>query len=128
LQRFRSDSRTILAEFGKETGDRYVLDIASNQFVFDALIEQSLFDVLDFRDDGTPWRLWLGDRASKVVVDPNRAFGRPIVDPCGMPVSTLVAAYAANDNNINKVAKWFDVPADAVEAALRWDASIRAAA
>ena len=51
LQRFRSDSQTILAEFGKEIGDPYVLDVATNQFVFDALIEQSLFDVLDFRED-----------------------------------------------------------------------------
>jgi uncharacterized protein (DUF433 family)/transposase-like protein len=128
LQRFRSDSQTILAEFGKEIGDPYVLDVATNQVVFDALIEQSLFDVLDFREDGTPWRLWLGDRDSQVVVDPARAFGRPIIDAFGLPVSTLVAAYAANDNNIEPVARWFDVPPEAVEAALRWNASLRRAA
>jgi hypothetical protein len=109
LQRFRSDGRAVLAEFGKQTGDPHVIEIGTNQLVFDALIERSLFDVLDFREDGTPWRLWLGGRNSKVLVDPTRAFGRPIIDANGIPVRTLVEAYAANDNNTDRAARWFDV-------------------
>lgn len=128
LKRFRTDSRGVFAELGKETGDHHLLDIGTNQFVFDALIEQSLLDVLDFREDGTPWRLWLDGRDSNVIVDPARAFGRPIIDSHGVPVSTLVAAYAANDNDVGRVSRWFDLPIEMVEAALRYDATARLAA
>lgn len=128
LKRFRTDSRGVFAEIGKETGDHHLLEIGTNQFVFDALIEQSLLDVLDFREDGTPWRLWPVGRDSQILVDPARAFGRPIVDCHGVPVSTLVAAFAANDNDVGRVSRWFDLPVEAVEAALRYDASARLAA
>lgn len=126
LQQFRSDGQSILAEFGRESGDSHILDVATNQFVFDALIEQSLFEVLDFREDGTPWRLWLGSRNSQIVVEPPRAFGRSLVDSSSLPVSTLAAAFAANDNNVERVAQWFDIPRNAVEAALHWNASLAA--
>lgn len=128
LQRFRTDGRGVMAELGAAIGDRYVIDVGNNQYVFDALIEQSLFDVLDFREDGLPWRLWVHGRDLGVVVDPARAFGRPIIELVGVPVSTLVLAYAANDNNVERVARWFDVPSEAVEAALRYDALTRIAA
>lgn len=128
LQRFRTDSRRVFVELGKRSGDNHLLEVGNNQYVFEALIDQSLFDVLDFREDGTPWRLWPGGRDGQILVDPARAFGRPIIESLGVPVSTLVAAYAANDNDVARVARWFDVPEDAVRAALRYDATARRAA
>jgi uncharacterized protein (DUF433 family) len=120
LQRFRSDSRSVFVELGRGIG--------ANQFVFDALIEQSLFDVLDFREDGVPWRLWPRGRDAKVVVDPARSFGQPILDAQGVPVRMIAAAYAANDNQIDRVARWFDLPVEAVEAAIRYEVGARLAA
>lgn len=128
LQRFRSDSRSVFVELGRGIGDNSLLQLGSNQFVFDALIEQSLFDVLDFREDGVPWRLWPRGRNALVVVDPARSFGQPILDVQGVPVRTIAAAYAANDNQIERVARWFDLPIEAVEAAIRYEVVARLAA
>jgi len=128
LQRFRSDSRSVFVELGRGIGDNSLLQLGANQFVFDALIEQSLFDVLDFREDGVPWRLWPRGRDAQVVIDPARSFGHPILDAQGVPVRMIVAAFAANDNQIDRVALWFDLPVDAVEAALRYEVGARLAA
>jgi uncharacterized protein (DUF433 family) len=128
LQRFRSDSRSVFVELGSGLGENSLLQLGVDQFVFDALIEQSLFDVLDFREDGVPWRLWPHGRDARVVVDPARSFGQPILDDQGMPVRLIAAAYMANDNQIDRVARWFDVPADAVEAAIRYEGAVRLAA
>jgi uncharacterized protein (DUF433 family) len=128
LQRFRSDGRSVFAELGAQTGERQLLQIGSNQFVFDALVKASLFDVLDFREDGVPWRLWPSGRDGLVVVDPGRSFGQPVLDDYGVPVRIIAAAFVANDNDIGKVARWFDLPAAAVEAAVRYAAASRLAA
>jgi uncharacterized protein (DUF433 family) len=128
LQRFRSDSRSVFVELGRDMGDNSLLQLGSNQYVFEALIEQSLFDVLDFREDGVPWRLWPGGRQALVVVDPARSFGQPILDVQGVPVRMIAAVYAANDNQVEHVARWFDLPVEAVEAAIRYEVSRRLAA
>jgi uncharacterized protein (DUF433 family) len=128
LQRFRSDSRLVFVELGGGIGDSSLLQLGTNQFVFDALIEQSLFDVLDFRADGVPWRLWPRGRDAQVVVDPARSFGQPILDAHGIPVRMIAAAYAANDNRIDRVARWFELPVEAVEAAMRYEVGARLAA
>ncbi len=128
LQRFRSDSRSVFVELGRGIGDNSLLQLGANQFVFDALIVQSLFDVLDFRKDGVPWRLWPRGQDAQVVVDPARSFGQPILDAQGIPVRLIAAAYAANDNRIDRVARWFELPVEAVEAAMRYEVGARLAA
>jgi uncharacterized protein (DUF433 family) len=128
LQRFRSDGRSVFVELGRGIGDNSLWQLGADQYVFDALIEQSLFGILDFREDGVPWRLWPHGRDAQVVVDPARSFGRPILDAQGVPVRLIAAAYAANDNQIERVARWFDLPAEAVEAAIRYEVATRLAA
>lgn len=128
LERFRSDGRRVFAELGRETGNHKLLEIGSNQYVFDAVVAEFLSDVLDFREDGIPWRLWPNGRDGLVVVDPARAFGQPILHNQGVPIRVILAAYAANDNDITKVARWFDLPPPDVEAAVRFAATRRLAA
>jgi uncharacterized protein (DUF433 family) len=118
----------VVAEIGRNLGDKALMRIGTDQYVFDAIVEPSLFDVLDFRPDGLPERLWPAGRDAKVVVDPARAFGEPILDTSGIPVRVLARAYAANDNDAARVASAFEIPVEAVEAALRFDAGLRAAA
>lgn len=128
LRRLRSDGRDVFAEIGQRLGDKALIRIGTDQYVFDAIVEPSLFDVVDFRPDGLPERLWPAGRDAKVVVDPARAFGEPILDAFGIPVRVLARAYAANDNDAARVASAFEIPVEAVEAALRFDARPRVAA
>jgi hypothetical protein len=77
LRRLRSDGRDVFAEIGRNLGDKALMRIGTDQYVFDAIVEPSLFDVLDFRPDGLPERLWPAGRDAKVVVVPARAFQTP---------------------------------------------------
>ena len=59
--------------------------------------------------------------ADLIVVDPARAFGKPIVTACAMPTSILSAAYHANNNDASAVAYWYEVTADDVLAAVHFE-------
>jgi uncharacterized protein (DUF433 family) len=128
LQRLRTDGRTAFAEIGGHLKEARLVEIGTDQYVFDEIVSASLFDVLDFRDDGVPFRFWPRGRDGLVVVDPGRAFGQPVLDTSGVPVSVIAAAYAANDNDAERVAADFEVPLPEVEAALRFVAGSRLAA
>jgi uncharacterized protein (DUF433 family) len=124
LQRFRSDRQSVFAELATEIGDNMLLQPGNYHFVFDALIEKLRFDVLNVREDGVPWRLGPRGKNGLVVVDPARWFGQPILDAAGVPVRIIVATYAANANQVDKVARWFDLHDEAVQAAIRYEESV----
>ena len=128
LQRLRIDGRSVFADIGAQLKDPKVLEIGRDQYVFDVVVSPSLFEAVDFSDKGSPLRLWPAGRDKLIVVDPSRSFGQPIVDQYGVPVSALVAAYIANDNDIDRVARWYDVSPGAVDAALRFEAGAKLAA
>ena len=50
------------------------------------------------------------------------------LDAQGVSVRMIAAAYAANDNQVERVARWFDIPVEAVEAAIRYEVGARLAA
>jgi len=88
---------------------------------------QSLFDVLDFRANDVPWRPW---RAGGTwgVVDPSGCFGQPILNAQGVSVRIIAAAYATNGNKTDRVARWFDLPVETAEVAIRYEVGARLAA
>jgi uncharacterized protein (DUF433 family) len=128
LRRFRSDSQSVFVELATEIGNNMLLQPGNYHFVFDALIEKLRFDVLHFREDGVPSRLWPRGKNGLVVADPARWFDQPMLDAEGVPVRTIVATYAANANQVDKVARWFDVHEEAVQAAIRHEESVWLAA
>lgn len=127
LRRLRADGRSVFVDIGSELNDVKVMELGRNQLVFDSVVSPSLFDVVDFSAEGAPVRLWPIGRREMIVVDPAHAFGQPIIDKFGIAVHIIVAAYAANDNDAAAVARWYDLPIDAVDAAIRFDAATRAA-
>ena len=56
-----------------------------------------------------------------IVVDPNRALGKPIVRTSAMPTAILAAAYRANGQDAERVADWYGVAPTDVEAAVRFE-------
>jgi hypothetical protein len=74
-QIFKSDGRTILTEITKETGDKALLDILSDQFVFETVIGSYLYAGLDFNELKEPTRWWPIGKDRSVVIELRRAFG-----------------------------------------------------
>jgi uncharacterized protein (DUF433 family)/DNA-binding transcriptional MerR regulator len=120
-RRFKTDGRSIFAEILQETGDESLLDLVKSQYEFKSIVEPFLFEGLEFSALGIePVRWWPLGRGRRVVVDPERAFGQPIVDPESVPTSVLARAFRA-EGSIHAVACWYMVDSKSVEDALEFE-------
>jgi uncharacterized protein (DUF433 family) len=113
--KFRTDGRTIFQLITSEVREGEMTDLRTRQNVFRTMIEPSLKD-LEF--DGDELKRWrpLG-AASKVAVDPQIAFGKPIL--LGLGVTTEALALAAQvEASERDVARLYEVPLAAVRDAV----------
>ncbi len=109
LRRLRTDGRKLFAEAAGQSGKRGLLfRVGSGQLEFEQVISPTLWDVVDFTDDGEPLRWWPLGRDAHIVVDPATGFGRPVVDQGQVPVEVLVRALRA-EGSAEAVARMFRV-------------------
>lgn len=125
--RFKTAGRTILAEITDKAGDRHLLDLVHDQWVFERLVLDSLRKGLHYANKDQPqWWTPLGEDR-KVVVHPARAFGAPVILPGGIRTRVLYGSYCAEKSH-EAVARWYNVTLDAVRDAVEFEESIRRAA
>ena len=75
--------------------------------------------LLDFDvADGMAVRFYPHGRATAVIVDPEHAAGRPIVQGTNVRTETIVSRWKAGQN-IAELEEDFEIPADTIEAVLR---------
>ena len=124
-QRFRTDGRIIFAEIIEKTGETKLLDMIRNQYAFHQVVSQSLYAGLEFssRDEVVRWYPMSPKR--QVVIDPERAFGRPIVVREGVPTAVLAKAVDV-EGSVESVAKWFEVNPQAIRAAVAFERELGA--
>jgi uncharacterized protein (DUF433 family)/DNA-binding transcriptional MerR regulator len=120
-RRFSTDGQTILAEFVTETGDEVLIDLVRNQYELRRIISQYLFGEIDFNED-EPTRWWPVPNSRRIVIDPQRAFGAPIVDIEGVPTRILARAVVTEDS-IELVASLYEVDPISVAEALEYELS-----
>ncbi len=123
-QRFRTDGKTIFLEITKDIQEGELIDLRRRQSVFRTIVEPSLKD-LEF-DAAVVARWWpLGHNIRSIVVDPTRAFGRPIVNSAGVP--TEVIAHAVHiEGSTAKVAELYQVLNTEVLHALEFERKLAA--
>lgn len=118
-QRFETDGRSIFVDIGADSDEPILLEIINNQAVFDA-ITSPFFKDLEFSQDRVLERWWpLGDHRA-VVVDPRRAFGKPIVVDRGVPTAILSSAVKAS-RSIDEVVFWYDLTKSSVVDAIEFE-------
>jgi uncharacterized protein (DUF433 family) len=121
-QRFETDGRSIFVDIGADSDEPILLEIINDQAVFDA-ITSPFFKDLEFSQDRVLERWWpLGDHRA-VVVDPRRAFGKPIVVDRGVPTAILFGAVKAS-RSIDEVVFWYDVTKSSVVDAIEFEDSL----
>jgi uncharacterized protein (DUF433 family) len=86
---FKTDGRGIFAEFGGNAGNA-VLELASSQLAFSQVVAPYLFGVQFEKDAAARW--WPLGPKKRVVIDPTRSFGQPIVAEEGVPTAVLAKA------------------------------------
>jgi uncharacterized protein (DUF433 family) len=127
VKRFDTDGRDVFATLIDEETDREIVqELVHGQLVFPQII-RPFFRKLDYRREREVERFWPLDKKGRIVLDPLRRFGAPIDCETGMPVETIVEALNAGDGqDARAVARWFDIPLEAVEAARQFESSLAA--
>jgi uncharacterized protein (DUF433 family) len=128
VKRFDTDGQRIFATLRDESpSGRVVMELGKGQYVLDA-VARPFFRKLDYRDDGEAFRYWPLDREGRVVLDPERSFGKPIDAETGVPTrAPYDAVLAGGGQSPEIVADWFGVPVEAVQAAVTFERSLQAA-
>ncbi len=117
--RFRTDGRELFAELGTTEHESSLLEITKSQHVFAQLISP-FFKELDFSDQDEPLRWWPVAGRRRVVLDPERQFGQPIVSQEGVPTQSIAMAYSRSQS-VPEVADWYEISRQSVRAAVAFE-------
>lgn len=118
-RKFMTDGRTILARIADRTVDEMLIDLVRNQYEFSKVITPMLYAGIDFSEFETPVRWWPLGRKRRVVIDPTRSFGAPIVVE---GVRTDVLAMGARAERAQwRAAEWYGVETQSVRDAVRFE-------
>jgi uncharacterized protein (DUF433 family) len=125
-RKFKTDGSRIFAElWHRERGDKSVLDLDRDQFGIYDFIVPSLLEGVEFDEEGQAARWHPESGAPLIVIDPRRQFGQPLVEDGGVQTSVLVEAWKA-EGSVDAVARWFEIPREAVEQALKFELRLAA--
>jgi uncharacterized protein (DUF433 family) len=121
-RKFSTDGHTILAQFVTETGDEVLLDLVRSQYEFKRIISSYLFGEIDFDETDSPQRWYPVPGNRRIVIDPQRALGAPIVRDAGVPTRILANAVTA-EKSVEVVSRLFEIDPASVEAAYNYELS-----
>ena len=121
--RLRTDGRAIFYEIATETSDKALAEIVHNQRVFDPIMRPLMIEVEFEKDLARRW--WPLGKKREVVLDPNRAFGRPIVNSAAIPTAVLARAVKA-EGSVERVASWYELSERAVQDAVDFERKLAA--
>jgi uncharacterized protein (DUF433 family) len=122
---FKTDGRTILAEIVRESGDSCLLDLVKSQYEFEKIVSPFLYAGIEYNELSEPERWWPLGHDKRVVIDPARGMGAPIVPIEGVPTRVLFNA-SKSQQSVEFVAKWFEVEQQAVQDAVEFERSLTA--
>ena len=121
-QQFKTLGRSIFVEEVDPADERHLLEVMNNEYAFQEILKPLLADVRFENDATVAWWPMHPDR--RVIIDPRRSLGRPIVTEEGIPTATLHDLYLAEGNSVSAVVHWFEVSASSVEAANKFEESL----
>ena len=120
---FKTLGRSIMWDAATEENDGVLLDLAKNQASFRSVLSPYLRGLEFINDRIGRWFPLEGSR--RVVIDPLRRFGHPIVAKRGVPTAILMRAYGA-EGSYEKAAGWYEVDVRSVRDAVRYEHALAA--
>lgn len=123
-QRFRTDGKTIFLEITKSLQEGELIDLRRRQRVFRTIVAPSPRD-LEFDAEVVARWFPLGMNRRSIVIDPARAFGRPIARASGVPTEVLAHAVAI-EGSIERVAALYESSASDVRDAVSFEQRLAA--
>ena len=123
---FRTDGETIFGGAIDASEDAELLDLRRRQYVFKRIVHPSLYAGIEFGADKRASRWYPIERSKAVVLDPTLAFGKPVVTSAAVRTDVLHDAWLAEGKDKRRVARLYEVPLSAVEAAVRYELKLAA--
>lgn len=100
-QHFHTDGKKVFLEAAKQVGDTHLVDVISKQYVMEQVYRASFLASIDYSSLGDAERWYpMNDEQhpdKSIVLDPQRAFGKPILTESGVPTRVLYDAYRLNE-------------------------------
>ena len=124
-RRFKTDGQTIMTEIAEGTNTPELLDLVQNQVALKRIVDPYLYRGLDFGPTNQVSRWWHEAGQRKIVIDPARAFGKPIVAKEAVPTRALFDAYLV-EKSIDRVAEVFEVSKSSANAAVEFEQHLAA--
>jgi uncharacterized protein (DUF433 family) len=125
MRKFLTDGRTIIARIAYEQNDRELIDLVTDQYEFDKIITPYLYEGLDFSRHDTATRWWPLGKKHSIVIDPQRSFGKPILNKYNIPTSTIAASNKGN-KSYSEIAKWLEIDLRSVKEAIDFERKLAA--
>lgn len=120
---FLTNGREILRELICSDGERGLIELSKSQHVFREFLLPYLHNV-DIVNH-VPRRWWPMGKDHRVVLDPARRLGKPILSEEGVRTLVLAEAFAV-ERSFDTVAAWYEVERQSVREAVRYEESISA--
>lgn len=118
---FKTDGNEILMEALEKDGDLVSLSKARpGQKVWTTIVAQSLND-LEYEDGETV--RWRPKNSPKVIIDPARLFGSPLLDDFGIETSTIYSEYKEFED-LKYLSNIYETPLSALKEAVRFETEL----
>ncbi len=128
VKRFDTDGSAIFAtlmEQNEDCNDKVLIeDLAKGQYVFENVVKP-FFRKIEYQNEAI--RYWPLEPKGRIVLDPQRSFGKPMDAETGVPTHIIFDAFRAGGGQDRKtIAAWLDIPLKAVDAAIEFELSFAA--
>jgi uncharacterized protein (DUF433 family) len=121
--KYLTDRKEVFLETAKEAGDKFLLNLMTNQIEIYEVLEEFLAKGIAFDLNSGIAERWhpRPGEFPNVIVDPRIAFGRPVITPGNVPTETLFSLWKAEDGNFDVVADWHEVRTQLVREAVEFE-------
>jgi len=119
--KFKTDGKQILVDALEQDGDFLSLSKHNpGQKVFGVIVEQSLSDIEYEEGKSARWR---PGETRTIVIDPQRAFGAPIIDKFGIQTDAIMREYSLSQD-IGYLSKVYEIPQSCISDAIKFERSL----
>jgi len=124
--KFQTDRKQVFLESAKETGDRFFLNLMTNQVEIYDTIEHILAKDLEFDVSGFA-NLWRPEsHCPNVIISPVFAFGQPVISDRRVPTSAVFRTWKAEGGDYVAAAEWYRLPRELAEEAVEFELRLAA--
>lgn len=120
IRKMFTDGKSIFAQIAKEENDTSLLDLISEQFQFEKIIEPFLYKCIDFNKYDYAERWWPLGKKEDIVLDPSRNLGQPILNKYNVKTELIFELYKTN-HSIDEISDWYELDKNAIKTAIKFE-------